>query len=75
MAVEAPVCLHFRTQATGLATLSNWDSLLLKTGLGHPPTQDDIALPVRWERAFSQGFEKGSPQGFERLTNATGQDF
>lgn len=36
---------------TGLATLFNWDSLLLKTGFGHPPTWDDIALPVRWERA------------------------
>lgn len=33
-------------------TLSNWHSLLLKTGFGHPPTRDDIAfLPVRWERA------------------------
>lgn len=50
-AVEAPVCLCSHTCVTGLATLSSWDSLLLKTEFGHLLTLDDIALPVRWERA------------------------
>lgn len=51
--VEAPVCLHSHTWVTGLAMLSNWDSLLLKTGLGHPSSRHDIALPERWERAYT----------------------